>query len=62
MLAYLGAGKTPQAPAQSGYVETWKPSTLVPNTSRLMIGEKEELPLRAMQADVRIDGFRAGCS
>ena len=59
MLAYLGAGKTPQAPAQSGYVETWKPSTLVPNTSRLMIGEKEELPLRAMQADVRIDGFCA---
>jgi hypothetical protein len=41
------------------YVATWKPSTLAPNTSRLMVGEKEELPLRAMQADVRIDGFRA---
>ncbi|MGD0900928.1 MAG: autotransporter-associated beta strand repeat-containing protein, partial [Thermoguttaceae bacterium] len=40
-------------------VETWKPSGLVPNTSRLMVGDKEELPLKAMQVDVRIDGFRA---
>ena len=32
------------------YVATWKPSTLVPNTSRLMVGEKEELPLRACRS------------
>ncbi|MGA2031160.1 MAG: hypothetical protein ABSG68_02790 [Thermoguttaceae bacterium] len=39
--------------------ETWKPSRLAPNTSRLMVGDTEELPLRGMQVDVRIDGFRA---
>ena len=41
------------------HVETWKPSGLVPNTSRLMVGDNEELPLRGMQVEVRIDGFRA---
>ncbi len=40
-------------------VATWKRSELVPNTSRLMIGDKEELALQGMQARVRIDGFRA---
>jgi hypothetical protein len=40
-------------------VTTWKRSQLTPNTSRLSIGEKEELPLKGLQADVRIDGFRA---
>ncbi len=40
-------------------VETWKPSRLAANTSRLMVGDNEELPLRGMQVDVRIDGFRA---
>ena len=40
-------------------VQTWKTSSLVANSSRLMIGDTEELPLRGMQADVRIDGFRA---
>jgi hypothetical protein len=46
-----------KAPGQ--HVETWKPSALVPNSSRLMVGDKEELPLRGMQVDVRVDGFRA---
>jgi autotransporter-associated beta strand protein len=41
------------------HLETWKPSGLVPNTSRLMVGDNEELPLRGMQVEVRIDGFRA---
>ena len=49
-----GAGKTGKKP-----VETWKPSRLAANTSRLMVGDNEELPLRGMQVDVRIDGFRA---
>ena len=40
-------------------VGTWKRSKLVPNTSRLMIGDKEELPLRGMQTKVTVDGFRA---
>jgi hypothetical protein len=40
-------------------VDTWKRSNLVPNTSRLSIGDKEELPLKGMQFHVRLDGFRA---
>ena len=40
-------------------LRTWQRSGLAPNTSRLAVGDKEELPLRAMQATVRIDGFRA---
>lgn len=40
-------------------VGTWKRSKLVPNTSRLMIGDREELPLRGMQTKVTVDGFRA---
>ena len=40
-------------------VRSWKPAKAVPNASRLMIGDNEELPLQGMQADVRIDGFRA---
>ncbi len=43
----------------SGDVATWQPSNLVPNTSRLMVGDKEELPLKAMQVNARVDGFRA---
>ncbi len=39
--------------------ETWKPARVVPNASRLMVGEREELPLKGMQVDVRVDGFRA---
>jgi hypothetical protein len=38
---------------------TWKRSQLVTNTSRLMIGDREELSLRGLQAEVAIDGFRA---
>ena len=50
-----GKGKAvPQKP-----LETWKPAHVVPNASRLMVGEKEELPLKGMQVDVRVDGFRA---
>ena len=40
-------------------VESWKPARVIPNRSRLMVGEKEELPLKGMQVDVRVDGFRA---
>ncbi len=40
-------------------LETWKPAHVVPNTSRLMVGDREELPLKGMQVDVRVDGFRA---
>ncbi|MGA2255805.1 MAG: hypothetical protein ABSG53_14260 [Thermoguttaceae bacterium] len=40
-------------------LETWKPAHVVPNSSRLMVGDREELPLKGMQVDVRVDGFRA---
>ena len=38
---------------------TWRRSSRQPNTSRLMIGDKEDLPLQGMQANVQVDGFRA---
>ena len=38
---------------------TWKRSRIVPNTSRLRVGDDQDLPLKAMQASVQIDGFRA---
>ncbi|MGA2618304.1 MAG: hypothetical protein ABSF26_11885 [Thermoguttaceae bacterium] len=62
LLPSLAAGQKPgdlTELANKKQVETWKPSRLVPNTSRLMVGDREELPLRGMQVDVRIDGFRA---
>jgi tetratricopeptide (TPR) repeat protein/Mg-chelatase subunit ChlD len=47
------------APKKPVLVRSWKPARAVPNASRLMIGDNEELPLQGVQADVRIDGFRA---
>ncbi len=38
---------------------TWRRAQATPNASRLLIGEQEELPLRGMQANVQVDGFRA---
>ena len=42
-----------------GKASTWKRSTVVPNTSKLMIGDTEHLPLQGMQAYIQVDGFRA---
>ena len=39
--------------------ETWKRSTITPNSSRVMVGDREQLTLRSMQTKVTIDGFRA---
>lgn len=39
--------------------ETWKPAQVVPNSSRLTVGDDDELPFKGQQASVRIDGFRA---
>ena len=36
-----------------------KPSTLPTLASRLMLGDQDSLPLRAMQVEVQVDGFRA---
>ncbi|MFV2069539.1 MAG: VWA domain-containing protein, partial [Pirellulales bacterium] len=38
---------------------TWRRAKATPNASRLMIGDRDELPLEGMQANVLIDGFRA---
>jgi hypothetical protein len=51
--------RTEHYPPQTKPVESWKPAHVAPNSSRLMVGEREELPLKGMQVDVRVDGFRA---
>jgi hypothetical protein len=38
---------------------TWRRAKATPNASRLMVGDKRDLPLEGMQANVTIDGFRA---
>ncbi len=38
---------------------TWKRVKAVPNTTRLMVGDKDELDLTGMQVNVQVDGFRA---
>ncbi len=52
-------GRPGRAAEQKPRLSTWKRSQLTPNTSRLMVGDKEELPLQGLQVDARIDGFRA---
>jgi hypothetical protein len=45
--------------SDSDKLSTWKRSETVPNTPKLFIGDKEELPLKGMQMTVQVDGFRA---
>jgi len=52
-----GGGKGGEKPADDK--ATWKRSQIVPNSSRVMVGDREELALRSMQTRVTIDGFRA---
>jgi len=40
-------------------VQTWQRAAATPNASRLMIGDQEELQLKGMQVNVRVEGFRA---
>ncbi len=40
-------------------IKTWKRVKAIPNTTRLMVGDKEELDLTGMQVNVQVDGFRA---
>ena len=39
--------------------KTWRRVKAIPNTTRLMIGDREELDLNGMQVHVQVDGFRA---
>jgi hypothetical protein len=45
--------------ADSASGGTWKRSTLEANTSKLMVGDSESLPIRGMQVHTKVDGFRA---
>jgi tetratricopeptide (TPR) repeat protein len=38
---------------------TWKQSTLAAHTSRLRVGDSEDLPLKSTEIRARVDGFRA---
>ncbi|HET7500991.1 MAG TPA: hypothetical protein VFK02_08315 [Kofleriaceae bacterium] len=58
-LAEGKAGKDGGKPGGRDHKETWKRSQIVPNSSRVMVGDREELALRSMQTHVTIDGFRA---
>jgi len=40
-------------------VSTWRRAKATPNASRLMIGDRDDLPLEGMQVNVMVDGFRA---
>ncbi|HEU4732239.1 MAG TPA: DUF2135 domain-containing protein [Kofleriaceae bacterium] len=53
------AGKAGGKASATDHKETWKRSQIVPNSSRVMVGDREELALRSMQTHVTIDGFRA---
>lgn len=55
------AAKEDDAPGggKDAKAETWKRSTILANTSRLMVGDEESLPLQGMHVRTRIDGFRA---
>ncbi len=44
---------------KSRRVQTWKRVKAIPNTTRLMVGDKDELDLTGMQVNVQVDGFRA---
>lgn len=46
-------------PTKKGKPKSWKRSKLVANTSRLMVGDRDELPIRGMQLRAQVDGFRA---
>jgi tetratricopeptide (TPR) repeat protein len=74
-MAYLSERESPDMESRHGFVASpvpkktkdkpakpiasWKRSQITPNTSRLMIGEDENLALKGMQAKVTINGFRA---
>jgi hypothetical protein len=58
-MAADSAKKAEDASPKKPEETTWKRSQIAANATRLMVGEREELPLRTMQAKVTIDGFRA---
>ncbi|MFT5303932.1 MAG: tetratricopeptide (TPR) repeat protein, partial [Mariniblastus sp.] len=45
--------------AQVRKAKSWKRVIAIPNTTRLLVGDKDELDLTGMQVNVQVDGFRA---
>jgi len=45
--------------ARTAKPKTWKRSSVTPNASKLSVGDKDDLPMEAMDVAVHIDGFRA---
>ncbi len=39
--------------------KSWRRAAATPNATRLMVGERDDLPLEGMQVNVKVDGFRA---
>ena len=39
--------------------KTWKKSVIESNTSKLMIGDREEIPIQGMEVFAKVDGFKA---
>ncbi len=48
-----------QSPREAASQETWRRAQIAANTARVKVGDREELELRGLQAQVTIDGFRA---
>lgn len=44
---------------KSGKLTTWKKGNQIPNTPKLFVGDKEDLPLLGEEIHVQVDGFRA---
>ncbi len=57
--AGAGSAAADEKPKDGKSPTTWKRSQIVPNSSRVMVGDREELALRTMQTHVSVDGFRA---
>ncbi len=54
-----GKGQRTEVKTGPPQTTTWRRAKATPNASRLMIGDRKDLPLEGMQANVTIDGFRA---
>ena len=59
MAAAPTAAKEEGKPGEKGEATTWKRSQLGAHQIRVSIGDREELPVRSMQAKVTVDGFMA---
>lgn len=57
--AAAGDKKLEESKKPGAEARTWKRLQLAAHTVRVKIGDREELPVRSMQANVSVDGFVA---